>query len=106
MKRILSLLACLCIGVGAGWYFGYTRPALEHQREILKQYQWARDNFQMTDAEMAESGAKIPQYIEDVKRQEEVAAAVALGAFKYLERGDTNTAKSRLAWRVGSYYRL
>ncbi len=60
----------------------------------------------MTDAEMAEAGAKMPQYFEDMKRQDEMTAAVALGAFKYLERGDTNAAKGRLAWHVGSYYRL
>ncbi len=74
--------------------------------EILRHYQSAKDNLQMTDAQMAEARTKVPQYFEDMKRQDEMTAAVALGAFKRLERGDTNSAKKRLAWHVGSYYRL
>lgn len=106
MKRIIPLLISLSIGIGVGWYFGYTRPASEHQREILKQYQWVRDNLHMTDAEMAEAGAKMPEFFEDMKRQDEQAAVFALGAFKILEKGDTECAKTHLLKAVGSYYRV
>ena len=59
MKRIIPLLPILLIGFGIGWYFGYTRLTAKNQRELLKQNQCVRDNFRMTDAEMAEAGPKI-----------------------------------------------
>ena len=106
MKRIIPLLICLFVGVGIGWYFGYTRPTAKNRRELLAQYQYVRDNFHMTDAEMAEAGPKIPQYFEDMKRQDEMAAVVALGAFKHLERGEIDGSKKSMLRAIGSYYRV
>jgi len=106
MKHIIISIACLAVGIGVGWYFGYTRPTVKNQREILAQYQYVRDNFHMTDAEMIEAGPKIPQYFEDMKRQDEAAARYSLGAYKILEQGDVERAKSRLLLAVGSYYRV
>ena len=60
----------------------------------------------MTDTEMAVAGAKMPQYFEDMKRQDEMAAVFALRVFKTLETGDTERAKTTLLQAVGSYYRL
>ena len=96
MKRIIPFSVCLVVGVIIGWYFGYTRPTAERQRELLKHYQTSRDDLNMTDADMAEAGPKIPQYFEDMKRQDEQAARVALGAYRYLERGQTDESKQRL----------
>ena len=106
MKRIIPLVICLFAGVGIGWYAGYTRPTAKNQRELLAQYQYVRDNFQMTDAEMAEAGSKIPQYFQDMKRQDEMAAVFGLSALKILEQGDVERAKTRLLKAVGSYYRV
>ncbi|HYG35204.1 MAG TPA: hypothetical protein VEC99_10490, partial [Clostridia bacterium] len=106
MKRIIPLVICLFVGGGIGWYFGYTRPTAKNQRELLAQYQYVRDTFRMTDAEMAELGPKIPQFFEDMKRQDEMAAAFAFSTFKILARGDVEGAKTRLLKAVGSYYRL
>ncbi len=106
MKTIAPLLIGLLLGAGLGWYFGYTRPSVKQQRELLKEYQYVRDNAHMTDAEMAAAGPKISQYFEDMKRQDEEAAAFALGAFKILETGDTERAKTHLLKAVGSYYRV
>ena len=106
MRRIIPLLISLCVGVGVGWYFGYSRPTARTQRELLAQYQYVRDNFHMTDAQMADVGPKIPQYFEDAKRQDELAAAVALSAVRSLERGDTNQAERVLLRIMGSYYRV
>ena len=106
MKHIITSIVCLAVGIGVGWYFGYTRPTAKNQRELLAQYQYARDNFHMTDAEMAEAGPKIPQYFEDMKRQDEMAAVYSLVAYNLLERGDVELAKSRLLKAVGSYSRL
>ena len=105
MKRIIPFLVCFLLGVGIGWYFSYTRPVAKHQRELLRQYQDVKRDVQMTDAEMAEAGRRIPQYFEDVKRQDELAAIFALEAFKDLERGDTEETKRRLLQPIGSYYR-
>ena len=60
----------------------------------------------MTDEQMAEAGPMISQYFEAMRRQDEMAAVVALGAFKYLERGDTDESKKWLLRAVGSYYRV
>jgi hypothetical protein len=94
------------LGVGIGWYFGYTRPVAKHQRQLLREYQEVRDNFHMTDTEMADVGRKFPQYLEDMKRQDEMAAVIALGALKLLEKDDVKGAREVLARHVGSYYRL
>lgn len=94
------------LGIGIGWYFGYTRPVAKHQRELLKEYHDVKEFLHMTDKEIADAGRKIPQYFEDVKRQDEMTAVVALGVFKLLEKDDVNGAKEALAHHVGSYYRL
>jgi hypothetical protein len=106
MKRIFPFLICILLGVGIGWYFGYIRPSAENQREILRQYEFVRDGFQMTNQEMAEAGPKIPRFFEDMKRQDELAAIFALGGFRYLDRGDIEGAKTHLLKAVGSYYRV
>jgi len=106
MKRIVPFLVCVMLGVGVGWYFGYTRPVVKQQRQLLREYQEIRDDFHMTDEEMADVGRKIPQYIEDMKRKDEMAAIVALTAFKLLEKDDVKGAKQVLARHVGIYYVL
>jgi hypothetical protein len=60
----------------------------------------------MTDEQMADVGRKFPQYLEDMKRKDEMAAIVALAAFKALEKDDVNGAKQFLVRHVGSYYYL
>lgn len=99
-------MVCILFGICIGWYLGYMQPTAKNQRELLNQYHYVRDNFHMTDKEMAEIGPHIHEYFEDVKRQDEMAAALGLGSFKYLERGDVEGAKKRLLMAVGSYYRL
>jgi len=106
MKRGIQFVLCVVLGVGIGWYFGYTRPVAKRQRQLLREYQEVRDGFQMTDQEMADAGRKMPQYLEGIRRQDETTAVVALGALKLLEKDDAQGAKEVLAWHVGSYYRL
>lgn len=76
-----------------------------HYRELLKEYHEVLGQVHMTDKEMAELGTKAPQYFEDVKRQDEMAVAVALSAFYPLEEGDIEAAKKRLTVAIGRYYR-
>ena len=106
MKRIIPLLVCIVLGIGIGWYLGYTWPSAKRQRELLDQYHYERDNFHLTDQEMADAGPKIPQYFKDMKRRDETAAVFGLGGFVLLERGDTERAKRHLLKTVGSYYRV
>jgi hypothetical protein len=89
MRRIIIPLACLLVGIGLGWFFGYTRPAAKNQRELLRQYQCVRDNFHMTDAEMADFGEHQQEYFAAMKRQDEMAAVIALAALVKL--GPVNT---------------
>ena len=85
MKRIIAFSVCVLLGVGIGWYFGFTRPATRNQRKLLSEYQFVRDNFHTTDKEMA--------------------AAMALGALVKLEQGGVEKAKSRLETTISIYYR-
>lgn len=105
MKRIIAFLVCLVIGFGAGWYFGYSRPVSKNRRELLKQYQYTRDKFHMTDAEMADFGKHQAQYFAEMQRQDELAAALALQSFKDLEAGNTGRVKHGLTTMVSAYYR-
>lgn len=106
MKRTIPFVVCVMLGVGIGWYFGYTRPVAKHQRELLSEYRDVRDSLHMTDKEMADVGGKLPQFVEDMKRQDEMTAFVALAVLKLLEKDDVEGAKEVLARHVGSYYRL
>jgi hypothetical protein len=106
MKRIISLFVCILLGIGIGWYFGYTRPVARDYRELLKEYQRVRDTMGLTDQQMAEFGPKARQYFEDMKRQDEKAAMFGLVSFQMLERGNIEEAKKRLLFPVRSYYRI
>jgi hypothetical protein len=105
MKRIIAPLLWLIVGIGVGWFSGYMRPTARNQRELLRQYQYVRDNFHMTDAEMADFGAHQQEYFAAMKRQDEIAAAMALGALVKLEQGDMEKAKSRLQTTISIYFR-
>jgi hypothetical protein len=105
MKRIIPPLVCLFIGFGAGWYFGYTRPAARNQRELIRQYQYVRDNFHMTDAQMVDFGAHQQEYFAAIKREDEMAALIALAALAKLDQGDLDMAKGRLQTAISIYYR-
>ena len=102
MKHLLISLLALVIGVCLGWYFGYTRP-------VTKQYRALRDSFQMSDKQMAEAGAQIrdhmPEFMERMKREDDVTAALALGTVKRLEQGNAEGAKKLLLPFIGGYYR-
>jgi len=103
---LLPAIICLLIGFGLGWYFCYTGPVAKHQRELLAENRYARDNFHLTDAEMAQMGRDFQQYGKNMIREDELLAAVALSALKSLESGETDAAKTTLLRPVGMYYRL
>ncbi len=105
MRRIIIPLVCLLIGIGIGWYFGYLRPTAKNQRDLLRQYQYVRDNFHMTDADMVDFGAHQQEYFAAMKRQDEMAAAMALGALVRLERGDIDRTRRVLEQTISIYYR-
>lgn len=105
MRHIIISLVCLLVGIGLGWFFGYTRPVARNQRELLHQYQVVRDNFHMTDAEMADFGAHQQEYFAAMKRQDEIAAVIALAALVKIDQGDIEKAKWRLQTEISTYYR-
>jgi len=104
MKRIIVYSSCVLLGIGLGWYFGSTRPVAANQRKLLEQYRTVRDKFQMTDQEMADYGKHYQDYYEATKREDELAAHIALGVLIRLERGDTEKAKHMLEATIGKYY--
>ena len=107
MNRFLPWLCCflcLLLGLSAGWWFGYTRPAVKNQQKLLQEYKNIRDAFHATDREMRDYGFRLPEMWDSMQRQDEFAAGMALAALVKIEEGDTNKAKERLAGVIGIYY--
>jgi len=102
MQRVIVILLVFVAGLFGGWYLGYTRP-------VTKQYRVLRDSFHMADKEMAEAGVQIrdhmPEFMERMKRSDDMTAALALGTFKRLEQGNVDGAKKLLLPWIGGYYR-
>jgi len=105
MKRIVPVLVAILVGVCIGWFFGYTRPVAKNQRKLLKEYQLVRDNFQMTDAEMADFAEHRQEYWDGMKRQNELEAAIAFGALRRLDRGDIEGTRHVLELAISTYFR-
>jgi len=63
----------------------------------------------MTDQQMAEAGAQVrdnlPQFIEGMKREDQLIAALALGIVRRLEVGKVEASKKELLPFIGNYYR-
>ena len=87
MKRVIAFSICLLLGVGIGWYFGYTRSVAKNQLNLQRALQ---DNFHTTE------------------HQDEFAAVAACGVFARLEGDDVEKvekAKHTLATIISIYYR-
>jgi hypothetical protein len=81
MKIIIITLVSLLVGVGIGWYLGYTRPIAQASRD-------------MHDEESAyESG--------DAK-----AAAIAIDTISCIDSGDTEKAVQFLSLPIAGYYNI
>lgn len=102
MQRVIVVLLVFVAGLFGGWYLGYTRL-------VTKQYRVLRDSFHMTDKEIAEAGVQIrdhmPEFMERMKRSDDMTAALALATFKRLEQGNVDGAKKLLLPWIGGYYR-
>jgi hypothetical protein len=105
MKRPVIVLLAFLAGLAVGWYFGYTRPVTKGYREIKDVLQWT----DMPDKQMADVGVQIrdhmPEFIESMKRSDDMTAVLALAAFTRLEKGNVDGAKNVLLPCIGSYYR-
>jgi hypothetical protein len=99
MKLIITSIICLAVGIGVGWYFGYTRPSLRaiHLTDELQK------GTGMSTEEMAKA---VPESLAAIKREDESLATVALHTIEVLDRNDTTAAKKYLAYWIGSYYRV
>src|SRR3954454_15359363 len=94
------------IGFGLGWYLGYVRPKLNREYEIMQGYYNVKKTFHMSDSELAEVSKKLPQYFEDEKRQDEMAASHCLRAYRLLAEGNAADARATLLRPVEMYYSL
>lgn len=111
MKHVIQLSVCSLLGVGVGWYLGYSRPVVTNQRQLLKEYEWVRNSIELNDPGLAETIQQLPKDFEDQiyaaqKNEDEMLAVVGLATFRELERGDISSAKSRMLRLIGGYYRL
>ncbi len=109
MKRIIAILVAVTTAFGAGWYFGYTRPALQNQQKLLKEYAIVRDALGYTDAEMTQAAQTYPkpkEVLASMAREDERLAAVAIGSVREFDKGDPEAVKRRLLDILGTYYRV
>ena len=60
----------------------------------------------MTDPELVKNAKKLPQFFEDEKRQDTMAAALALGIYKQLAEGKADDAKFLAMLTIRTYYQL
>jgi hypothetical protein len=81
MKIIIIFLVGLLVGLGVGWYFGYTRPIAKANRDAR------REMLAMT-------------------ADDTMAALIAVKAIPLVESGDTQKAVQWLSKPIGSYYRV
>ena len=81
MKIIIIVLVSLLVGVGVGWYFGYTRPIAKANRD-------AHQEMLATESDDWE------------------AALFAVKAIPLIESGDSQKAVGWLVKPIGSYYRV
>jgi uncharacterized protein YxeA len=85
MKNIIISLVSLLVGVGIGWYFGYTRPIAKVSRDAHRE---------------------MPALQAAVRSDDTFAAVIALNAIPLIEAGDTQKAVKVLAYPIGNYYRF
>jgi hypothetical protein len=110
MSTKTKLIGMFVTGIAMGCVLGarleYMTVSAKRIRQVLKQYQNVKDTFDMTDAELVANAKKVPQFFEDEKRQDEMAAVFGLGAFRALQEGDSDGVKAELLRPIGMYYRL
>src|SRR6266705_5035277 len=97
------ILFSICILVGIPILVELAFVA-KNQRKLLREYQLVKENFQMTDADMAGFAEHRQEYFEAMKRQDEMAAAMALVALVRLERGDIAKTRNVLEKTISIYY--
>jgi len=79
MKIIIASLVCLLVGLGIGYYFGYTRPTAKTDRYVWEQM------HQMEGGDAA-------------------AVVIAMDAIPAIEAGDAQKAVQYLSFTIASYY--
>jgi len=99
------VIGCL-VGCLIGSYLEYTRTTVKQEREVLKEYRDMKAAFPITDAELRDIAKKGPQVFDDLKRHEEMAAIIALSAFRNLAKGNVEDAKAGLLRPIDLYYSL
>ena len=102
MKCIITFLVCLLVGIGIGWYFGYSCPAAKRQRELLEKYQPLKEEL---DTNMAYLNKQREEESKKAEPWMAASASIALAALKELKTNDMEDAKYRLAQIVSAYYR-
>lgn len=102
MKHTIPFLICLLIGIGIGWYFGYSRPVAKNQREFLEKYQTFKDEL---DTNMANLNEQREENSKLAKPWEASTAGIALVGLKDLDATNMEDARFRLATLVAMYYR-
>lgn len=105
MKRSITYSVCVLVGIGIGWYFGYTRPVTQKQRELLEQGEYFREHTREFDADVAVFEKMRAEYAKQAEPWMASSASIALGALKDLKTNDLDGAKYRLAAIVAAYYR-
>ena len=109
MKRIIVIILAAAFSFAGGWFFGYTKPALQNQKRILKGYASLRDAMGYTDAEMKHATQIFPkpkEVLESMARENELLVAVAIGSVRRFDKGDPEAVKRDMLHILGTCYRV
>ena len=79
MKIIIASLVCLLVGLGIGYYFGYTRPTANTDRYVSEQ-------------------------MHQMEGDDAAAVVIAMDAIPAIEAGDAQKAVQYLSFTIASYY--
>lgn len=108
MTRFFEFLVAVLLGLGIGGYIGFKvgarSPIAINQAKLVMEYETAKDRFGMTDEDMADFGAHQQEWFEGIKREDEWAAKIALGALVRLESGDIEKTRDVLEATISNYY--
>jgi hypothetical protein len=101
MKSIAISTVTLLVGVGVGWYFGYS----QNRRELLMKYESLQIEVDSNTAAMwARNEARDKKAFETVNPWVTLTSKTALAALKDVDANNMHDTRVRLATLVATYY--
>ena len=102
--KVGVLLLVFASGLLCGYWLGLPNSPIVTQDDVLKQYQFVRDKFDFTDAQMETVRLQLPTFMESMNRQDEWATVYALRVIALLDKDDAEGAARFMATVAANYH--